>query len=222
MIVSSQAVHTLGSMLRTPARHGQGHRGTRYRASARLLAAAAALAAPAACAPAAATSPGGLPYSTASASVVQRQPSAGSCHARGSGVNTRPDARCTPGALNPTVTQSTISATICHGGWTKTVRPTVSITEPEKLASMRSYGDTRSASSYEYDHLVPLELGGAVNDRRNLWPEPNAPGATGFYKNPKDELERALNRLVCRGRMRLSQAQQLIASDWVGAFRRYG
>jgi hypothetical protein len=87
---------------------------------------------------------------------------------------------------------------------------------------MRAYGDGTVASRYEYDHLVPLELGGAANDPRNLWPEPNNPGAAGFYRNPKDELERALNRLVCTGAMSLSQAQRLIARDWVSAFRRYG
>jgi hypothetical protein len=52
------------------------------------------------------------------------------------------------------------------------VRPPESITEPEKFASMDAYGDRGSASSYEYDHDVPLELGGAVNDPRNGSVEP--------------------------------------------------
>ena len=164
----------------------------------------------------------GLPYSRASATVVQRQPAPGSCHARSSGLYSRPDPRCTPGALNPAVTQSTIDATICRRGWTRTVRPAVSVTEPEKLASMRAYGDRAAASRYEYDHLVPLELGGAVNDSRNLWPEPDYTGAMGFYRNPKDELENALKHLVCDGRMTLSQAQRLIVTDWVSAFLHYG
>jgi hypothetical protein len=86
---------------------------------------------------------------------------------------------------------------------------------------MRAYGDRAAPSRYEYDHLVPLELGGAVNDSRNLWPEPNYTGVMGFYRNPKDELENALNHLVCNGRMSLSQAQRLIATDWVSAFFRY-
>ena len=78
------------------------------------------------------------------------------------------------------------------------------------------------ASVEEYDHLVPLELGGAVNDPRNLWPEPDYAIRAGFYLNPKDHLERALNRLVCSGRMTLDSAQLLIARDWVGAYRTYG
>jgi hypothetical protein len=163
----------------------------------------------------------GLAYSTAPAGVVQTQPAAGSCHALGSGLNQRPDPRCTPGALNPAVTQTTIAATICKSGWTSTVRPPARVTTPEKLASMRAYGDS-ATSRFEYDHLVPLELGGAVNDRRNLWPEPDYPGKSGFYLNPKDRLETALKRRVCNGQMNLAQAQRLIATNWVSAFRVYG
>jgi hypothetical protein len=167
------------------------------------------------------TAPNGLPYSTANAHVVQRQPAAGSCHARGSGLYSEPDPRCTPGALNPAVMQSTIGSTICRRGWTSSVRPPESITEAEKRASIAAYRGGRSMSAYEYDHHVSLELGGAVNDPRNLWPEPDYPKRSGFYLNPKDRLERALNRLVCHRTIQLSEAQQLIAADWVSAYRRY-
>jgi hypothetical protein len=167
--------------------------------------------------------PNGLAYSTASADVMQDQPLAGACRARGSGLYSEPDLHCTPGALNPAVTQATIGSTICRDGWTATVRPPESITEPEKLASMAAYGVGGSASAYEYDHDVPLELGGAVNDARNLWPEPDySTPVAGFYLTPKDRLERALNRLVCDGRMSLSRAQRSIAGDWASAYRRYG
>jgi hypothetical protein len=170
----------------------------------------------------ASSAPSGLAYGTASAYVLQRQPSPGACRARGGGLYASPDRRCTPGAVSPSVTQATIGSTICLRGWTSTVRPPVSVSEPEKLASMRAYGDGGSASAYEYDHLVPLELGGAVNDPRNLWPEPDYPGVSrSFYLNPKDKLERALNRLVCAGTMSLARAQRLIAADWVAALRTY-
>jgi len=53
---------------------------------------------------------GSLPYSTASNDVVQKQPPPGSCHATGSGLYSRPDPACTPGALNPAVRQSTSTA----------------------------------------------------------------------------------------------------------------
>jgi hypothetical protein len=166
--------------------------------------------------------PSGLAYSSASAHVVQMQPAPGACQARGAGVFERPDPRCTPGAVNPAVTQVSIYSTICRRGWTSTVRPSVSITDPEKFASMAAYRLRGTPSRYEYDHLVPLELGGAVNDPRNLWPEPNYTSATGFYKNPKDRLESVLRRLVCDGSMRLSQAQRIIAGNWVSAYHAYG
>ena len=63
------------------------------------------------------------------------------------------------------------------------MRPSESVTEAEKRASMAAYGAAGRLSAYEYDHFVPLELGGAVNDSRNLWPEPGA------SPNPKDTVE---------------------------------
>jgi len=170
----------------------------------------------------AAIAPSGLAYSTAAAQVVQRQPAPGACRAIGSGLYSRPDPRCTPGAVNPAVTQATIGSTICRAGWTETVRPPESVTFREKTASLAAYCDGSSLSGYEYDHDVPLELGGAVNDPRNLWPEPDYAGSSGYYLNPKDHLERALNRLVCDREMTLALAQRLIAANWVSAYHRYG
>ena len=80
---------------------------------------------------------------------------------------------------------------------------------------MAAYSRSGSPHDYELDHLVPLELGGAANDPRNLWPEPGA------SPNPKDLLERRLRRLVCDGSLPLGRAQDELASDWVSAYRRY-
>jgi hypothetical protein len=74
---------------------------------------------------------------------------------------------------------------------------------------MAAYTDSGSPGDYEYDHLVSLELGGAVNDPQNLWPEPEG------SPNPKDRVENALHRMVCNGEMTLAQAQHIIATDWV-------
>lgn len=159
-----------------------------------------------------AATPGSIPsapaVSRASTEVVQRQPPAGSCHAIGRGGDTRPDPRCTPGALNPAVTQRAIDRTICVRGWAETVRPPEWVTEAEKRASLAAYGDRGPARGYEYDHLVPLELGGAPNDPRNLWPQPGA------SPNRKDEIESRLRRAVCERRMGLPRAQRAIARDW--------
>jgi hypothetical protein len=74
---------------------------------------------------------------------------------------------------------------------------------------MAAYGATGSIGDYEYDHFVPLELGGATNDPRNLWPEPGA------SPNPKDAVEDALRQEVCDGHLTLAQAQREIVANWV-------
>ncbi len=89
------------------------------------------------------------------------------------------------------------------------------MTEPEKRASLVAYGDRRPLHAYEYDHLVSLELGGARNDPRNLWPEPGA------SPNHKDALENRLHARICDGTMKLAAVQRMIASDWVTAYHRY-
>lgn len=152
---------------------------------------------------------------TADAHTVQPQPAPGSCHARRSGLFSLPDPHCTPGAADPSVTQANIDETICRTGYTRTVRPPESITEREKRASLAAYGDTRPLHYYEYDHLIALELGGAPNDPRNLWPEPGA------SPNPKDSLEGRLRREVCAGEITLGAAQRAIARNWVLAYHRY-
>ncbi|MGH9078357.1 MAG: hypothetical protein ACRDY0_13075 [Acidimicrobiales bacterium] len=136
----------------------------------------------------------------------------GVCHARGP----LPDPSCTPGAINPAVTPADLATTICSSGWTATVRPPESYTEYLKVAQMASYGEPGPVSAYEEDHLVPLELGGAPSDPRNLWPEPGA------SPNGKDQVESAGRRAVCSGRMALSAAQLAVASDWVAFGRQLG
>ena len=146
---------------------------------------------------------------------MQPQPAPSSCHLRGSYPYPLPDPHCTPGALNPAVTQATIGKTICTAGYTARIRPPESITAPEKRWSMRAYAQRQSASHYEYDHLISLELGGASNDPRNLWPEP------GVSPNLKDRVENSLHSQVCRGTTTLAQAQQIIATNWVSYYKQH-
>ena len=81
------------------------------------------------------------------------------------------------------------------------------------------YADRR-LRDYELDHLVPLGLGGAPADPRNLWLEPRHP-ADGWDADRKHELEAELSRLVCAGKLSLADAQHAIATDWIAAYRRY-
>jgi hypothetical protein len=133
-----------------------------------------------------------------------------------------PDPVLTPGATNPNVTPATIGRTICASGWTRTVRPPTSYTNALKRQQIAQYGyvDT-SFSSYEEDHLIPLELGGAPRDPANLWPQPYAellPDGTSVGARVKDTLENRLKRAVCAGTVTLADAQHQIASDWVRAW----
>jgi hypothetical protein len=108
-----------------------------------------------------------------------------------------PDASTTPGGINPAVTQKTIGETICTRGWTRMVRPPVHYTGELKRQQIRAFGyDDRRLSHYEEDHLIPLRLGGAPSDPRNLWPEPRI-SPDGWGADRKDEVEFALNQLVC-------------------------
>jgi hypothetical protein len=126
--------------------------------------------------------------------------------------NGLPDPACTPGAVDPRVSQANIASTICTSGYTRTVRPPVTFTDPLKLREMAAYGHQgEPPAGYELDHLVSLELGGAPRDEANLWPEPwNGP----LNAHNKDEVENYLHEQVCRGGMQLSAAQQQIAADW--------
>jgi hypothetical protein len=124
----------------------------------------------------------------------------------------------TPGATNPAVTQANIQSTICKSGWTTTVRPPTSWTNPVKTQQIASFGFTdHRLSSYEEDHLIPLELGGSPTSLKNLWPEPHHIKVGGYDVGSyaKDGLETHLKSLVCKGKMSLSTAQKQAAGNWV-------
>lgn len=151
---------------------------------------------------------------------LQLQP--GQCHVRvidGKAGLVLPDPLCTPGAIDPAVTQENLDSTICRHGYTATVRPPASNTGRFKHESLLEYGQTYNRTT-EYDHLVSLELGG-TNSVSNLFPEPNRTDAKGTT-NPKDPVENALNQAVCSHKVTLAAAQQAIATDWTTAERVLG
>jgi hypothetical protein len=82
----------------------------------------------------------------------------------------------------------------------------------------REYGiaDARP-NTYEVDYLITPELGGA-DSIRNLWPQPYS---TIWNAHVKDALEDRLHDLVCEGKLDLGTAQREIATDWIGAYKKY-
>lgn len=132
------------------------------------------------------------------------------CHS----VNGKADSVCTPGVINPKVTQANIHSTICVSGYTTTIRPSTSYTNKLKKQQIKDYGysDTKLAD-YEEDHLISLEIGGNPTDPKNLWPEPHTViGNKGSFT--KDKLENSLRASICKGTMTLQTAQNKILALW--------
>jgi len=126
-----------------------------------------------------------------------------------------PDPRCTPGALRA----DTSLTAICAAHYSRSVRPPESYTEPLKRSQMRAYGLTGRLGAYEEDHLIPLSIGGAPRDPRNLWPEPR----TGPYNAlMKDRLESWAARMACARRIPLARLQREMAHDWRALYRAAG
>ena len=84
----------------------------------------------------------------------------------------------------------------------------------------------------EYDHFLPLELGGDPNSARNFWVEPPSPGhrSSQGVSNPKDGVETSLKSLVCHyvklashhqgsatSYLPLARAQALLVTNWTTA-----
>lgn len=144
----------------------------------------------------------------------------GSCHyQRGDAGELLPDPRCTPGAVDPSVTAADLHRTICRpGGYTASVRPPERLTEPVKKAIMAAYGiPWRQAHHYELDHLIELSAGGAT-DTRNLWPEPNDDAhhyKRGTYvHNDKDQVEAVTFDAICGRKAQLTMVQKAVATNW--------
>jgi hypothetical protein len=118
-----------------------------------------------------------------------------------------------PGAIDPRVTQTNIQQTICLKGYTATVRPPTSYTGPIKLALIAKLPASAShnPADYELDHQVPLEVGGAPTDTRNLVLQPWV-GPTGAHA--KDFVENKVHAQVCSGALTLAEGQRCFLVDW--------
>lgn len=131
-----------------------------------------------------------------------------------------PDPGLTPGAVKPGVT----SRDTCDPGYSARTRR--DLPDRVKDAILRAYGlpaTPAARSAVEFDHRVPLSLGGADwadhPDRPwlNLWPEP-WDGPKGA--RAKDRLEFHLYKAVCRGEVTLAEAQAIFRGDWTASLGR--
>jgi hypothetical protein len=126
-----------------------------------------------------------------------------------------PDSGTVPGAIDPAITQANIATTICDNAYVaaRTPPPSWKATTTRRLANRIYPGERPEAISL--DQLVPISLGGAATDARNLWLQPWT-GSGGAGK--KDALEAVLNRMVCAGQLPLASAQRAIARNWITLF----
>lgn len=117
-------------------------------------------------------------------------------------VDDHPNPTLTPGQTLPGVT----AAQVCTPGWASQHRH--SLTPAEKRQVLAAYGDRAGQPVAEWDHLIPLELGGA-NGTRNIWPQLSKDDVA-----RKDQLEGRLHALVCAGRLDLKAAQAEAREYW--------
>jgi hypothetical protein len=149
-----------------------------------------------------------VPYVSGRVVLEQRAP----CHAQGDNEQL-PDPVCTPGAVGEVQVDL-----VCNPRFQAWHR--VDVTRPRLLA-MRAYGVRIEDSGVtEYDHRIPLSLGGA-NATSNLWPQrSDIPNAKPPYRNSKDSIEYSVWYAVCRAHtVPLAQAQQAFMGDWRDALR---
>ncbi len=111
-----------------------------------------------------------------------------------------------PGAVDHTVTDANVAATICGPNVSK-----AHLGAAVRAKAFARYGITGARRSrYVIDLLVPADLGGTTS-QRNLWPQLRRDAAT------KDAAEQLVHTLVCSGQVDLAIAQQAMTTDWTTA-----
>jgi hypothetical protein len=119
-----------------------------------------------------------------------------------------------PAAGRAPVSGSVISpapalAALCAPGYVKKTTAPPSVTDAIKASQLAhgAYPD-KDPSHYVEDQLVPVELGGAPTDERNLWPQRTDLAAL------KNREENHLRTAVCGSHMTLAAAQAEIVRNW--------
>lgn len=115
-------------------------------------------------------------------------------------------------AMTPGVVRPLSRTAVCQTAWGRDHRHVTTAMKREVATRYGVPWDERA--NYEFDHLIPRELGGA-DDVLNLWPQ------AWTDAKRKDRLENRLHVLVCNRTLSLRQAQTVIRSDWQQAYRDY-
>lgn len=105
-----------------------------------------------------------------------------------------PDEKLTPGEYDPKIAQERV----CTPGFSKISRNVAEISKKHVCAAYKT-----DCKGMVIDHRIPLELGG-TNEEKNLWPQPIEEAKFKFIK------ENELHAKICKGKLTLGEAQQLI------------
>lgn len=144
---------------------------------------------------------------------------------RTNGGKALPDARVTPGAVNPHAVADTsgkphlvagVEMNICARDFrTGPIREQIHNFGGVKKKACAEYGVAKCDKSVEGDHLISLEIGGCPDCVANIWPQPMDEARVKDH-----QVEDVLPKLVCAGKISLRDAQQCIAKDWVACAQR--
>jgi hypothetical protein len=144
-------------------------------------------------------------------------PKAKECNTRESHGFRIPDPKCTPGAVNPTLTLDVLQ----NEKFRTTCVRDVASSAQKKTATYLWYNyrhpanNTGATQTCELDHLISLEIGGA-DTLDNIWPQcgPNKVVLRNRYFKQKDIVENYLAAQIKAGKMNLAEVQKGIAEDW--------
>jgi hypothetical protein len=145
-------------------------------------------------------------------------PPHGICHPKPTSDGTfLPDPTCTPGAINPTLTEAILKDPAFRTGCVRND----ATSETQKASTYKWYhtkhpkNNQGATQTCELDHLIPLYLGGA-DTLENIWPQcgPARVHLDDRFFKEKDKVEFYLGQQVRAGKMDLAVAQKGIAEDW--------
>lgn len=142
------------------------------------------------------------------------------------------------GFRDPKISDQNIDQTICAGGYSKTVRPAVSVTTPFKEQISAIYGLKDPLEDYEGDHLIPIEDGGCPGPKecgdnfvKNFFDQPyctNGGGCTandprGYNDNQmgahqKDLVENFIHKELCSHKISLERVSYYLPLHWTECF----
>lgn len=107
-------------------------------------------------------------------------------------------------ALTPGVVLTGSMVEVCTPGWATAHRR--SLSAAQRAAVLVAYRLPAGTVPAEWDHLIPLELGGG-NGPGNIWPQLSATD-----RRIKDTSENRLHARVCTGQVLLGAAQEEMRS----------